>query len=221
MPFGNVYATWVCILERASQVSYGGRFCEYCNDEFKTEVAFQLGYSKSDVEKIISAFDGKLINQNTIKNWERHQIDPTNKSRQLKYRDKSAQSNGNNSVSPLYNGVTVEERRGEEIRIDKKESKKEVAGAPPWPDDDKDNTDAYELAGNGYRLKSNWGLPDKWYEWTKAEFGWTEERIITEAKKFLDYWISPDAKKPIKKDWKMTWKNWCRTSSGGKVWQKR
>jgi hypothetical protein len=124
IPFGNVYATWVCLLERASQVSYGGRFCEYCNDEFKSEIAFQLGYQKSDVEKIIYAFNGKLINQNTIKNWERHQIDPTNKDRQLKYRDKSSQSNGNNSDTLLYNGVTIEERRGEEIREEEKENDK-------------------------------------------------------------------------------------------------
>lgn len=116
IPFGNVYATWVALLERAAQHNYMGRFCEYCNLEFKEELSFQLEYSLDDIEKILSKFDGRITEGNTIKNWTKYQIDPTNKERQLKYRRKTTQHNDTNSESQLCNEVTTEESR-----IDKKE----------------------------------------------------------------------------------------------------
>lgn len=104
---------------------------------------------------------------------------------------------------------------GEEVALQRK--KKSKPAEPPWPDSDPDNVASYERAGNGYRLLAGWVCPDEWGEWSRSEFGWDDGRIIMVAEKFRDFWLSPDAKKPIKQDWRTTWMNWCRTEANGRA----
>ena len=64
--------------------------------------------------------------------------------------------------------------------------------------------------GQGARLGDDWELCQEWGVWAVKEMGYDEERVLTEASKFKDYFTSPNCKKPVKKDWFQTWRNWIR-----------
>lgn len=60
---------------------------------------------------------------------------------------------------------------------------------------------------NGSTLDINWTLPDKWREWS-IQCGMMNEEIDMIELKFRNYWLST-TKNSTKKDWFMTWQNWC------------
>lgn len=58
------------------------------------------------------------------------------------------------------------------------------------------------------RIDPNLELSDEWTEIALRE-GIISERLIEAFQRFKNYWISGDAPKPLKSNWKMTWQNWC------------
>lgn len=69
------------------------------------------------------------------------------------------------------------------------------------------NTNSNELVQKerGSRLDVNLKLSLQWREYAIKQ-GITEPEITFEQ--FKNYWTSPNAKMPIKKDWLATWRNW-------------
>ena len=59
-----------------------------------------------------------------------------------------------------------------------------------------EQTSAIELAG--------------WAEWTKSEFGWSDEQTRGVYLTFRDHWRGAAGAKGVKADWPATWRNWCR-----------
>ena len=59
----------------------------------------------------------------------------------------------------------------------------------------------------GSTLDVNWTLPDKWREWS-VQSGMMHEEIDMTEVKFRNYWLST-TKNSVKKDWFLTWQNWC------------
>jgi hypothetical protein len=57
------------------------------------------------------------------------------------------------------------------------------------------------------RLPEDWTLPDEWREWARDKRGLTDGQIDFLAENFHRYWTGPDAKNPMKADWKRTWQN--------------
>lgn len=62
--------------------------------------------------------------------------------------------------------------------------------------------------GDKTRLSPDWQLCSEWRQRTRIKFGATDAQIDKEADRFKRYWLSPDAKNPMKADWLATWENW-------------
>lgn len=90
--------------------------------------------------------------------------------------------------------------------------------APPedYSDWMEDEEPPFVRVGNGWRLSPHWSLCEPWGKWAMTEFTVSSERVVAEARKFHEHFSSPDAKQPIKRDWKTAWRNWARTSFGGR-----
>lgn len=66
---------------------------------------------------------------------------------------------------------------------------------------------------SGSRLDINLKLSPRWREYAIKQ-GITQPEITFEQ--FKNYWTSPNAKRPIKKDWLATWRNWVLKESKAK-----
>lgn len=65
------------------------------------------------------------------------------------------------------------------------------------------------------RLPSDWTLPPEWRAWSAENRPDLNADAV--ALSFRDYWLSPDAKLPLKADWFRVWKTWIdRTEARGK-----
>ena len=67
------------------------------------------------------------------------------------------------------------------------------------------NTNSKELVQKGSRLDVNLKLSPQWKEYAISR-GIVDAEL--EFEQFKNYWTSPNAKMPIKKDWLATWRNW-------------
>ena len=59
----------------------------------------------------------------------------------------------------------------------------------------------------GSRLTADWHPPTEYREYAISK-GYSESEVDATVIKFVRYWTSPDANKPVKKDWYRTWCNW-------------
>lgn len=57
------------------------------------------------------------------------------------------------------------------------------------------------------KLPEDWRLPNEWRSWSKR-IGMAEGFINTTELKFKNYWLG-DPKNSSKKNWFLTWQNWC------------
>lgn len=67
---------------------------------------------------------------------------------------------------------------------------------------------AFKKAGKGWRITKDWELCEEWGRWAVDKAGLHPDKVILEESKFKDYFLSKNAKKPVKKDWFQTWRNW-------------
>ncbi|CUW85614.1 helix-turn-helix domain-containing protein [Rhizobium pusense] len=59
-------------------------------------------------------------------------------------------------------------------------------------------------------LQDTGGLPPaEWATYPRNEYGWDAARLNVVWRAFSRYWNSVDCRKPLKKDWRGTWENWC------------
>lgn len=58
------------------------------------------------------------------------------------------------------------------------------------------------------------GVPSDWIEWVDGKYKWDDETIGHIAEQFYRYFTGPDAKEPVKKDWKRAFQGWCDRSIG-------
>lgn len=67
-------------------------------------------------------------------------------------------------------------------------------------------------------LEVTGGLPPaEWAEYPRREYGWNADQLNAVWRAFSRYWNSPDCRKPLKRDWKGTWENWCdREAANGR-----
>ena len=76
--------------------------------------------------------------------------------------------------------------------------------------------------GKGQRLSewlsvngpSDGSIPLEWIEWVERKYGWDDATIQHIAERFWRYFTGPDAKEPVKKDWKRAFQNWCDRDQG-------
>lgn len=57
-------------------------------------------------------------------------------------------------------------------------------------------------------------VPSDWIEWADGKYGWDDATIGHIAEQFYRYFTGPDAKEPVKKDWKRAFQGWCDRSIG-------
>lgn len=70
------------------------------------------------------------------------------------------------------------------------------------------------IRGDMARLADDWSPPQEWYDWAMDNFSPPSDRILSELDKFKDYFSGKNCKKPFKKDWCQTWRNWATTAFG-------
>lgn len=64
----------------------------------------------------------------------------------------------------------------------------------------------------GARLPDDWLLPKPWGEWALAEYPhWTPDIVRLVAETFANHWRAKTGKDATKRDWRLTWQNWCRS----------
>jgi hypothetical protein len=83
-----------------------------------------------------------------------------------------------------------EEKRTEEIRLDKKEKKEK-----------KETT-------KGSRLSQDWVIPEEYIKFCQTERPELDAELIGNT--FKDFWISKSGSDATKLDWFATWRNWVR-----------
>lgn len=88
-------------------------------------------------------------------------------------------------------------------------SKDEQNGKPKRPKADKGTRLNEWLETNG---PANGSMPSDWIEWVDEKYGWTDATIGHIAGQFFRYFTGPDAKEPLKKDWKRAFQTWCDRS---------
>lgn len=64
-----------------------------------------------------------------------------------------------------------------------------------------------KVANQGTYLPEDWELPSEWREWS-LQCGMFNEEIDMIQMKFKNYWLGTN-KNALKKNWYMTWQNWC------------
>lgn len=77
-----------------------------------------------------------------------------------------------------------------------------------WQETDKAPKPQSRKRGNRSRLAEDWSLDLEWRAATKEKFGVSDAAIDAQVERFRRYFLSPDAKEPLKADWKGTWENW-------------
>lgn len=167
------------LLEYASHQNERGSIQGY-NPEV---AAFNLGIEEITVVTVCNALrDRAFITGDKINNWDKYQpIDKTNAERQKRYRERVKEITVVTDSNALRN---IEEKRGEEIREEKKESK-----------------------NRGTRF----ALQDAPVEWlTYCELARPDLNAREVFNGFRDYWIAKSGKDGIKLDWLATWRNWIR-----------
>lgn len=55
-------------------------------------------------------------------------------------------------------------------------------------------------------------IPPDWHEWAHGKYGWDYYTVQYIAEQFIRYFTGPDAKEPVKKDWKRAFQGWCDRS---------
>lgn len=178
----EVIAFWVLLLERASQENNQG---ELGNLDFE-EMDFALDFLAGKSKKIFDALcEKQKIEINSIKNWQKYQADTSNAERQRRFREKH-KANENNADVTLHNvtvtqnnDVTLEEKRREEIRKEKKEVSIPLRFDEFWQTYPKNG------ASKADALKS----------YKKAiKQGVEENEIITRAREYFGYCQNTDTK---------------------------
>jgi uncharacterized protein YdaU (DUF1376 family) len=90
----------------------------------------------------------------------------------------------------------------------KEEDKSSSPSVSPKPT--KARKDANPRTSLSQFLENTGGLPPaEWGAYPRIEHGWPIERINATWRAFHRYWTSPDCPKPLKRDWRGTWENWC------------
>lgn len=74
------------------------------------------------------------------------------------------------------------------------------------PKRDRGSKLAVWLAANGH---GDGSMPIDWIEWAEGKHGWDDDTIQHIAERFYRYFTGPDARNPVKKDWKRAFQNWC------------
>ncbi len=112
----EVLAVWFHLLERASRKGEAG----FIGDLDPEEIELALDLLPGKLIKIVACMGERgLIEKGFIAGWGKFQADPTNAERQKKWRERQNNqevSEGRNSYVTENNAVTLEEKRGEEIR---------------------------------------------------------------------------------------------------------
>lgn len=90
-------------------------------------------------------------------------------------------------------------------------SKDEQNGKTKRPKSDKGSRLDDWLKANG---PANGALPSDWIDWIDAKYQWNDGTIGHIAGQFYRYFTGPDAKEPVKKDWKRAFQTWCDRSIG-------
>lgn len=67
-------------------------------------------------------------------------------------------------------------------------------------------------APKGTRLANDWQPSEADFAYAR-ELGYTDAEIAAECSEFREYFISPDAKRPVKKDWPSALKRWLRENT--------
>jgi hypothetical protein len=83
--------------------------------------------------------------------------------------------------------ITAEEKRIEEIRLDKKEKKESTKGS---------------------RLSQDWVIPEEYIKFCQTER--PELDAVLVGNTFKDFWISKSGSDATKLNWFATWRNWVR-----------
>lgn len=65
----------------------------------------------------------------------------------------------------------------------------------------------------GTRLAADWQLPHEWIaDAISLQPSWTQEHALMISEGFADYWHSAAGARASKRDWRATWRNWCRNA---------
>ncbi|MQM38763.1 hypothetical protein KBTX_02782 [wastewater metagenome] len=190
----EVVAVWATILENASDASDRGTLEGWRDDV--TAVALDMETDR--VAEILATMRsyGLLDDSGRVTSW---------KKRQPKREDDSAERMRRHRERKRRAGDDVTHGDAPVTRSDAPEESREEESNPPVvpPAGGKQRN-------RGSRLPDDWTLPDEWRRWAVENTPGID--VDREAAKFADYWHAKSGAGAAKKDWRATWRNWCRTA---------
>lgn len=134
-------------------------------------------------------------------------------------RPKKSDDDGENNprVPESQPEAKPDKRRGDKIRDLSNDKSSDVTGSSK---DEQNGKPKRTKADKGTRLDewietngpANGSLPSDWVEWVDNKYQWNDATIGHIANQFFRYFTGPDAKEPLKKDWKRAFQTWCDRS---------
>jgi hypothetical protein len=178
----DVLCVWIAMLECASQATVRGLLEGWDHES----VGAGLDLEAAHVQAIHDAMQGRMLDGNSIRNWEKRQPKREDTTAAKRQRDKRERERGNKPVTQSHGTSRT-------VTTDKiREDKNPVAKA------------------TGSRLPADWKPAEALIEWVHGERPDLDWRSETEN--FRDYWIAKPGKDGLKLDWGRTWQRWMRTA---------
>lgn len=184
----SVIAVYLHLLVAASaNATERGRTESVCIED----VASALDLETEQIEQIMAAMQGRVLEGDLISGWEKRQVE-------------------------REDGSAARAKAWREAKKLEKETQANATERKQTPDKDKDKDKEEKRVGStrGSRITEGW-VPSA----EDAAFCKTERpdlRPSEVAKRFYDYWISVPGAKGRKTDWPATWRNWVRAERQGK-----
>lgn len=202
-PIALVISVYMFLLVDASRNVTRGHV-----DVTNEDLASALDVTDEEIEAILFAMQGRLINDGVLSGWENRQPKREDfgdestgakssaqrkkeqRERQKQEQDKHLDSDASHHGHDMSRNVTLDKDKDkEEIKI-------------------KSNTKEERASPKGSRLPLNSVLTTDWRDWAA-----TERPDLDVEKTFLrfkDHWLAAAGRAGIKADWPATWRNWVR-----------
>lgn len=185
-PISAVIAVYLHLLVAASaNATERGRTESVCIED----VASALDLETEQIEQIMAAMQGRVLEGEMISGWEKRQVE-------------------------REDGSAARAKAWREAKKLEKETQANAAERKQTPDKDKDKEEKRVGSARGSRITEGW-VPSA----QDATFCKTERpdlRPSEVAKRFYDHWIAQPGEKGRKVDWSATWRNWVRNERPGK-----
>lgn len=212
-PLTVVLAVFAAFAERASSATERGDISGWDAEA----IGAGLEITPEAVQAVYAAMQRRMLDADSFSAWKarqpkREREDPTalDRKQAQRLRDKAANSNTCEGVTPGHATSHPVTPRGEEKRVEERDSSPPIV--PPSPISARSS----KTPSRGTRWPNGEPVPGSWIEGMRgalAAKGLPQIDLDLEALRFVNHWTAKAGQQATKLDWKRTWMNWAIEAS--------